>query len=91
MAMDISCSKREFLLELSKNFFMLKVVNIGTRAQRGCEISIVGDIQNLKEKALSNLSKLSLIFKGVEQMICKGPFQLKIFYIPVVLECCIYR
>lgn len=51
VAMDINCGKRKFLLGLRKNFFMLnmKVSNIGIRAQRGCEISIIGDKFKIRE------------------------------------------
>lgn len=44
-----------------------------------------------KQKMLSNLTKLSLIFKGIEQMMFKGPFQPETADVAVVLELCLYR
>lgn len=44
-----------------------------------------------KQKRLNNLTKLSLIFKGVEEKMFKGPFQPATADVPVVLGLCIYK
>lgn len=86
---NISCSKIKLWLdnEWKMNSHWI-CSNIGTRVHWGCEISIVGNTQNLRGKATEQLCQLSHILKVGVNMVAKDHFQEEIFYISMVLEYC---